>query len=228
MSDERRRDERAGDPAVDAAWRAASRSEPPAHVDDVILAAARAEARAAAQVRKASARKAWWTGWQPLAAAAGVFGLAFALVQMLPREEAARVPVVESARVPTETAKSGDSAPAATSTAASAPSPVPAPAPAAAEQSVPARQEAARDMSAETVARPSAMAGAAPPAPAEAAAQESPDAWARRIAELHDAGDVAAAAAELRAFREAYPDADDRLPESLRGWAASLPTADPP
>jgi hypothetical protein len=83
-------------------------------------------------------------------------------------------------------------------------------------------------MSAETVARPSAMAGAAPPAPAEAAAQESPDAWARRIAELYDAGDVAAAAAELRAFREAYPDADDRLPKSLRGWAASLPATDPP
>jgi hypothetical protein len=191
MSDERRRDERAGDPAVDAAWRAASRSEPPAHVDDVILAAARAEARAAAQVRRTPAQKAWWTGWQPLAAAAGVFGLAFALVQMLPREEAVRAPV-------------------------------------AAEQSVPVRQEAARDMSAETVARPSAMAGAAPPAPAEAAAQESPDAWARRIAELYDAGDVAAAAAELRAFREAYPDADDRLPKSLRGWAASLPATDPP
>jgi hypothetical protein len=228
MSDERRRDERAGDPAVDAAWRAASRSEPPAHVDDVILAAARAEARAAAQVRKTPAQKAWWTTWQPLAAAAGVFGLAFALVQMLPREEAARVPAVESARAPTETAKSGDSAPAATSTAASAPAPAAAPAQAAAEQSVPARQEAARDMSAENVARPSAMAGAAPPAPAEAAAQESPDAWARRIAELHDAGDVAAAATELRAFREAYPDADGRLPESLRGWAASLPAADPP
>lgn len=226
MSDERRRDEHAGDPAVDTAWRAASRSEPPAHVDDVILAAARAEARAAAQVRKAPAQKAWWTGWQPLAAAAGVFGLAFALVQMLPREEAARVPVVESARAPTETAKSGDSAPAATSTAASAP--VAAPAPAAAEQSVPVRQQAARDMSAENVVQPSAMAGAAPPAPAEAAAQQSPDAWARRIAELHDAGDVAAAAAELRAFREAYSDADDRLPESLRGWAASLPDTGSP
>ncbi len=224
MSDERRRDERAGDPAVDAAWRAASRREPPAHVDDVILAAARAEA----QVRKPPAQKAWWTGWQPLAAAAGVFGLAFALVQMLPREEAVRVPAVESARAPTETAKSGDSAPAATSTAASAPAPVAAPAPAAAEQSVAARQEAERDMSAEHVARPSAMAGAAPPAPAVAAAQESPDAWARRIAELHGAGNVAAAAAELRAFREAYPDADDRLPGSLRGWAASLPAADPP
>jgi hypothetical protein len=56
----------------------------------------------------------------------------------------------------------------------------------------------------------------------------SPDDWARRIAALHTSGDLDAAAAELRAFRETYPDADDRLPQSLRSWAASVPDANSP
>jgi hypothetical protein len=56
---------------------------------------------------------------------------------------------------------------------------------------------------------------------AEAGMQPA-DAWVRRIADLYAAGDDAAAAAELRAFRAAYPDADSRLPEPLRAWAATV------
>jgi len=55
-----------------------------------------------------------------------------------------------------------------------------------------------------------------------AARPEAPAAWATRIAALHDAGDLAAAEAELRAFRAAHPDADDYLPESVHAWAASV------
>ena len=55
-----------------------------------------------------------------------------------------------------------------------------------------------------------------------AARPESPSAWARRIAALHDAGDLAAAEAELRAFRAAHPDADDYLPQAVRVWATSV------
>jgi hypothetical protein len=74
-----------------------------------------------------------------------------------------------------------------------------------------------------------ATAGAAPPAAMEAAAKQSvaaepgsPAAWAGRIAALHDAGDLAAAEAELRAFRAAHPDADNYLPEPVHAWAASV------
>jgi hypothetical protein len=57
---------------------------------------------------------------------------------------------------------------------------------------------------------------------AEAAAP-TPDAWARRIAALHAAGDLSSAAAELREFRLAFPDADRYLPDDLRAWAAGVP-----
>jgi len=50
----------------------------------------------------------------------------------------------------------------------------------------------------------------------------TPDAWVQRIVALFDAGDREAAERELRAFREEYRDADERLPASLRAWAASV------
>ena len=74
-----------------------------------------------------------------------------------------------------------------------------------------------------------ATAGVAPRAAAEAAAKqsvaarpESPAAWASRIAALYEAGDLAAAEAELRTFRAAHPDADGYLPEPARAWADSV------
>ena len=92
MTDERRRDARDNDATVDAAWRKASRDEPPPHVDTAILAAARAEARVRAPTGKPAARQPWWVSWQPLAAAAGVVGIAFVLVQLIPRDETTRGP----------------------------------------------------------------------------------------------------------------------------------------
>lgn len=182
MTDPRRGDERVGDPAVDAAWHRASDEEPPTRVDDAILAAARAEARAVAPTRITPRSPPWWIRWQPLAAAAGVVGLAFVLVQLIPREEATRAPAV----VRTPQAPAADAIE------------VPAEAPASAEL-----QETA-------------------------AAKAAPEAWARRVAELHAHGDLAAAAVELRAFRQAFPDADDYLPRSLLRWAATVPRADLP
>jgi len=64
--------------------------------------------------------------------------------------------------------------------------------------------------------REAAAGASAAPAP------EPPASWARRVAALHDAGDIAAATAELRAFRAAYPDAEQYLPEAVREWAASV------
>jgi hypothetical protein len=102
MTEERRREARNNDATVDAAWRTASRDEPPPHVDTAILAAARAEARARASSGQPAERQPWWVSWQPLAAAAGVVGIAFVLVQLMPRHEATRT----SAPAPAATGKS--------------------------------------------------------------------------------------------------------------------------
>lgn len=210
MTDERRREEGVGDAAVDAAWRRAAHEEPPAHVDDAIVAAARAEARGNLPPRRSAGQKPRWIPWQPLAAAAGVIGLSFLLVQMLPRDE---LPPPVS---PT----------------------VPAPGPAAASKELPAvqRAPAANDAADSRRVDRSPLAGAAPRAATQAAAEAStasdappsPEAWASHIASLHAAGDLAGAAAELRAFRAAYPDADRYLPAELRAWAASEGRADSP
>ena len=55
-----------------------------------------------------------------------------------------------------------------------------------------------------------------------AAALPPPDAFVRRIREHYDAGRLDEAARELRAFREAYADADARLPPELRAWATTI------
>jgi len=212
MTDERRPDDRVGDAAVDAAWRHAGREEPPARVDDAILAAARAAVHRDAQARRPAPAPRHWARWQPLAAAAGVIGLSFLLVQLLPRDEPERRPAASG--------KQG--APRAESASAPAES---TPAQAAPSTATPAARDAASAASAER----EAGAAAAPPSTPEAAAKpaaapvpEPPAGWASRIAALHDAGDIAAATAELRAFRAAYPDAEQYLPESLREWARSV------
>lgn len=234
MTDVRPGDGRVGDPAVDAAWRRASDERPPARVDDAILAAARAEVRAAAPPRVAPQPPSWWIRWQPLAAAAGVVGLAFVLVLLVPREEAARAPAPAGrpeasatdavqtkatarpvAEVPqtTEASASADAQAAAEAEAAAPPAPRP----------VTATRDAGQ-IAAESGA---ALAGAARPAAARSAvAPESPEAWARRVADLHAQGDTAAAAAELTAFRQAFPNADEYLPPALSRWAASVPGAE--
>jgi hypothetical protein len=221
---EHRRDDRVTDAAVDTAWRQAASEQPPAEVDAAILAAARAAVRRDAKERPPARPPRRWSNWQPLAAAAGVIGLSFLLVQMLPRDrltqppakqDASRAPVAESA--PDTVAPEPSAAPA----PAAAPPSVPPPAAPAAS----ATSDAAIILSEERAA----TAGVAPRAAMEAAAKqsvearpESPAAWASRITALHDAGDVAAAEKELRAFRTAYPDADDYLPEPLQAWANSV------
>ena len=203
---EQRRDDPGIDASVDAAWRQAAGEQPPAEVDAAILAAARAAVRRDAQERRPAPPPRRWATWQPLAAAAGVIGLSFLLVQMLPRDHLARPPANQDA----SRAPAAESAPTIT--------------PPAAPPEAAVTDEAAI-MSGEHEATP----GAAPRTALEAAAKqsvaarpESPAAWASRIAALHDAGDLAAAEAELRAFRAAHPDADDYLPEAVRVWATSV------
>ena len=75
------------DPRFDAAWRAASHEEPPAAIDDAILAAALREVRAgprsakeqAAKVPSALRPERWWA---PLAAAATIGAIAIGVLQL--------------------------------------------------------------------------------------------------------------------------------------------------
>ena len=205
MTNDRRREERADDAVVDAAWRKGSTEEPDGRVDAAILAAARAEVRGQPPAGRSPARPPWWTRWQPLAAA-GLVGLAFVLLQLIPREESLRAPAAPEAR--DEAAVS-----------------VPAPA----QKTVSARESVEGRGTADVAAATEASAGAAQRSPAEpVTAPRSAEAWAEQIADLHAAGNAAAAAAELTAFRQAHADADDYLPQALRSWAASIRPPDSP
>jgi hypothetical protein len=124
------------DPNVDAAWKSASQEEPPARVDAAILAAARDATQEAVRGRADAARRSAWLRWQPLAAAAGIAGLALVLVQRLPTD----APVEESVRAPalereqeSAAAASPESKPTPAPETAPVPASVPAPATAPAE-----------------------------------------------------------------------------------------------
>jgi hypothetical protein len=69
------------DPRIDAAWRAANRDEPPAHLDDAIRAAAR---RAVEPGPRRKRDKHWW---YPFAAAATVAVIAVGLLQLTPPDQ---------------------------------------------------------------------------------------------------------------------------------------------
>jgi hypothetical protein len=67
-----------------------------------------------------------------------------------------------------------------------------------------------------------ALAAAGASAEGRVAALRTPESFALRIRELHEAGRLDEAARELVAFRKAYPDADAQLPPALRAWAATI------
>src|ERR1700676_1668628 len=97
------------DPELDATWRAASREQPPAALDDAIRAAARREVGAKPGRLRAAPR--WW----PLAAAATVAAVAVGIVQMTAPEQvtpAALPPATNAARqqITAEATKPADTA----------------------------------------------------------------------------------------------------------------------
>ena len=247
MSKEPRRDTAPTDPQVLAAWRAASVEEPPARVDAAILAAAQAAVRDSAPTRPSPASDPWWRRWQPLAAAAAVAGLAFVLLQSLPRDEPAWAPSVapevsneERPSAPVTTPSpartpEADAAQPSRSTAITAPAAAPEPVAKSRQESA-RREPAVNDVAVQTTDATDAASVAAerPAAPvARATLQgltgpQAADAWVARIVDRHATGDLDAAATDLRAFRVAYPDADSRLPESLREWAATVTPPEAP
>ena len=187
MSERDRADLRDGqrDAALERAWRKGSTEQPSAQLDAAILAAAREavgdrnETPAATPVRVRPRQR--WNQWAPLAAAAAVAGLAFTLVQTLPRD-AERAPTPAAQESATVTAPAGAPAPATARPAAAEPqgmvaprardtvSPVAqenesAPGPTAAPQVVPASPAARMPVAtpAESTADATAAASKAPP-----------------------------------------------------------------
>ena len=201
----------AGDDALDRAWQQLSDEQPPSALDAAIIAAARKSIQdrdGQAQVKRADPpQRSWLTRWQPLAAAAGVAGLAFVLVQSLPRDRdvGPTLQMEAPATVP----------------AADTATPMPA-------AEVDQRQRAAAEMSGRTASE-----AAAAPAPVQATAAKAAAARddvapleaadrAAKVAALYAAGDTASAAEALREFRAVDPGADTYLPESLSDWARTV------
>jgi len=248
---------------IQRAWRDASAERPPDRVDAAILAAA----RSAVDAGKASRHgREWLHGWQPMLAAAAVAGIAFVLVQTLPREpgiatpsagapqavappreaplEAPRelpatsVPQSEpvpppsvsqpaSRRIPREPERAVEAPPVATGVVPAPPPTVASPSAASTPALDAASQGTATAEAAPAAARQEraingglmSKAGAPQAVSADAAIASS----IRRIVDLYERGDTAAAAAELRHARTLTPTADDRLPEPLRAWARAVP-----
>jgi resuscitation-promoting factor RpfA len=237
------------------AWQQVSNEDPPPGLDAAIIEAARRSVLAhdagVTAVRSGPRTRRRFTKWQPLAAAATVAGLAFVLVQLLPRDRdvpqlirteesapglatAKRAPEgpaagnATSAKVTSADATSADAtsagAAAAPGEVAHAPGPV-------------AAREGQRTTMGVPMPGPAVPVTSPPPASAEAsdratapAAERSRDDaaslsaadWTARIAAQYASGDTAGAADALRAFRAADPDADTYLPESLRDWARTV------
>lgn len=102
-----------------------------------------------------------------------------------------------------------------------APIATPSPAPAAASMAAPPQSAVPAGTAPE---RPSA-APAQAPAPAARADREiasSAEVWIARIRAFRERGESEEAMRELARFRDAYPDADARLPADLREWAKAV------
>lgn len=224
---------------IQRAWRDASAERPPDRVDAAILAAARSAVDAGKLARP---RREWFHRWQPMLAAAAVAGIAFVLVQTLPREPGITTRSTSPPQAVAPSREAPREAPRelpATSMPTSEPVPPPVPE----STAKPARREPRRAAEAppapDATTRSTETADAAPAAAREAPAISgglmskavapqaisADDAIAssiRRVVELYERGDTAAAAAELRHARTLSPTADDRLPEPLRAWARTV------
>ena len=249
----------AGDAALDRAWQQASDEQPPPALDAAIIAAAHKSTQGRnerAQVIAASPPyRSWLTRWQPLAAAAAVAGLAFVLVQSLPRDHdvAPSMQIEEPAPGPATTQKelhgprageANDAKAAQPSESAVAPAPsatadrsltrmaVPAPAEAAASAAVPPSLNSVTATDTDAAARATATSAAEfdrqPEAPSKASGGIASDAVTAPAQERRRNDQMPLSAAD-RAARIAalYASGDATGAEAaLREFRAANPGAD--
>jgi len=235
------------DEDVRQAWRAASDESPPPRVDAAILAAARDAARRARYADDARRVRPWYHAWQPMLAAAAIAGLAFTLVQTLPRDARVAMPP----GTPAPAGAPAESLERATAQVRAEPA-----GKVEVEIEQPAGRESSPATAAETPAQVESGAGsnsflahlesgraekstggveqqAAPPAaPAGGeetdaglqadAAKSAVDARIERIVALYRSGDKPGAATELRALRADAEGVDAKLPSNLRTWARTV------
>ena len=201
MADER-------DPKLSQHYRSLEPLEPPAALDQKILAAAR---------DAAAGRHRWY--YSLAAAAVLVFAVALTLHVERDRPDPEALPSA-SVRGEIKQAPKADTAPRAEPERAPvfAPDPQASP-PRADEERIRAEQSAAAERATRSEAQAASMQRQAAKAEQQAAAPvaaapENPDRWLERIAELRSRGRHAEADRELAAFRRAYP--DYRLSEVMR------------
>jgi type IV secretory pathway VirB10-like protein len=201
MADER-------DPKLSQHYRSLEPLEPPAALDQKILAAAREAAESPhAPLVAPGGRHRWYYGLA--AAAVLVFAVALTLHLERDRPDPEAGPPLRMDRELRGQIKQAPKADAAPREAAPAPR-TPAPTPRADEQRIRAGQAAteralrSEAQAAKQQAAASRLAGGSAAAPL-AAAPENPDRWLERIAELRSRGRHADADRELAAFRKAYP-----------------------
>ncbi len=217
------------DATLDRAWREASDEQPPAHLDAAIVAAARqAVADRGQQSNTVPARiasRTWLTYWQPLAAAASIAGLAFVLVQLLPREHSGAPSLQRQESVPVATQPQSSPALEATGT-----SQVPS-----IDKAIGARErdDVAVDAPAQNAVPVPPVVPASPAAKAEATASGSAElagesradrnkAAAPELARAAGPADVAAPAAIAKSSERNVDDA--AAPLDAPAWAARIAT----
>ena len=223
MTDERE----AVDGALDALMRAHSAETPSPESDATILAAAHRAVQSAP--RPAAEATSPWRWWMPLAAAAVIGVIAIGVLQLMPVDR-------ETAQVMSDTQTAGAPPPVA-NIQPDVQQSMPPPPPAARAETKPKKEREDRKLVAPAeperfAATPPPSVAAAPPAadaPAAPAAamraapmQQGPTQWIERIRALLSEGKNDEAAQALAAFRSTYTDADDRLPEDLKRWAATI------
>jgi hypothetical protein len=241
MSHQERNGPPDSDDALAHAWKSASDEQPPTSLDAAIIAAARTAVGQRVESTTVVAGK--FDGrqkrarWQPLAAAAAVAGLAFALVQSLPRApdratSASVAPPLDAqgteTAAPAAAAKDSVATQARTertvgpTAAERTAAPAEVPAPPAAIASSPTSNVTGKLRAADSAQRASAATPIAATAEQGAALPSGVADRIARIKALYEAGDVAGATEALRSLRADTPQADQYLPESLHRWASTI------
>jgi len=199
------------DPRFDAAWRAASREQPPAALDAAILGAARRAVGAGPQrvaVREATRPERWW--W-PLAAAASIGAVAIGILQLVATDRA-------GAPDPVRAIVSDIPAPQMSAAPPSTPSFVPAPAP-----------PSAPPFLRSPASTPESAAVTSPQATGNAAARDEPTALLKDAGRLH-ARDAAPAAPRPAGTTApaAGPAPDEQAAASAQTgkWQSPMPATD--